>query len=293
MYFARSFLFGDDLRHRRQKAVHKSCQCSVVHAFGNAGEPTNVAEHDRHHSRLVTEDKLLGVRRELLNVVRQHIARERVADFALPRFYPQIASGIVLSNTLLSNGLCNSCQFLQWGYRTSALDTHNTAGTGGVRQDVAHINTWIAGVPSVTLPATGVGTFSGNALGSVVNNGASYLASGGFTNTYNFGNHTGMFTISNFDGKTVSGTVNGVGAGYSGSLSGSGLTGSAKGVRPRGVSSAIFPAILRPRRAGISRSRVRPISRPASLPAIADGQIRASPAAAREGLGISLSGSPR
>jgi hypothetical protein len=193
MYFARSFLFGDDLRHRRQKAVHKSCQCSVVHAFGNAGEPTNVAEHDRHHSRLVTEDKLLGVRRELLNVVRQHIARERVADFALPRFYPQIASGIVLSNTLLSNGLCNSCQFLQWGYRTSALDTHNTAGTGGVRQDVAHINTWIAGVPSVTLPATGVGTFSGNALGSVVNNGASYLASGGFTNTYNFGNHTGMF----------------------------------------------------------------------------------------------------
>jgi hypothetical protein len=52
---------------------------------------------------------------------------------------------------------------------------------------------------------------------------------GGFTNTYNFGNHTGAFTISNFDGKTVSWTVNGVGAGYSGSLSGSGLSGSAKG----------------------------------------------------------------
>jgi hypothetical protein len=39
----------------------------------------------------------------------------------------------------------------------------------------------------------------------------------------------GDVRISNFDGKTVSGTVNGVGAGYSGSLSGSGLTGSAKG----------------------------------------------------------------
>src|SRR5260370_36931091 len=38
-----------------------------------------------------------------------------------------------------------------------------------------------------------------------------------------------MFTISNFDGKTVSGTVNGIGAGYSGSLAGSGLTGSANG----------------------------------------------------------------
>ena len=140
-----------------------------------------------------------------------------------------VTSGVVPSNTLLPNGLCSSCQFLQWGYWTGALDTPNTAGTGAVRQDVAHINPWIAGVPSVTLPATGVGTFSGNALGSVVNNGASYLASGGFTNTYNFGNHTGMFTISNFDGKTVSGAVNGVGAGYSGSLSGSGLTGSAKG----------------------------------------------------------------
>ncbi len=140
-----------------------------------------------------------------------------------------VTSGVVPSNTLLPNGLCSSCQFLQWGYWTGALDTPNAAGTGAVRQDVAHINTWLAGVPSVTLPATGVGTFSGNALGSVVNNGAGYLASGGFTNTYNFGNHTGMFTISNFDGKTVSGTVNGVGAGYSGSLSGSGLTGSAKG----------------------------------------------------------------
>jgi hypothetical protein len=82
---------------------------------------------------------------------------------------------------------------------------------------------------STSLPATGIGAFSGNAFGSVVNSGASYLASGGFTNMYNFGNHTGMFTISNFDGKTVSGTVNGLGAGYSGSLSGSGLTGSAKG----------------------------------------------------------------
>ena len=74
-----------------------------------------------------------------------------------------------------------------------------------------------------------MGTFSGNAIGSVVNSGASYLASGGFTNAYNFSNHTGMFTISNFDGKTVTGTVNGIGAGYSGSLSGSGLTGSANG----------------------------------------------------------------
>ena len=140
-----------------------------------------------------------------------------------------VTSGVVPSNTLLPNGLCNSCQFLQWGYWTGALDTPNTAGTAVIRQDVAHINPWVAGVVSTSLPATGIGTFSGNAFGSVVNSGASYLASGGFTNTYNFGNHTGAFTIGNFDGKTVSGTVNGLGAGYSGALSGSGLTGSANG----------------------------------------------------------------
>jgi hypothetical protein len=147
------------------------------------------------------------------------------------QIYPRVAmvtSGTVPTNTLLPNGLCSSCQFLQWGYWTGELDTPNSAGSV-VRQDVAHINPWIAGVISSSLPATGVGTFAGNAFGSVVNNGASYLASGGFTNIYNFGNHTGAFTISNFDGKTVSGTVNGLGVGYSGSLSGSGLTGSAKG----------------------------------------------------------------
>jgi hypothetical protein len=139
-----------------------------------------------------------------------------------------VSSGTV-SNPLLPNGLCQQCQFLQWGYWTAVLDTPNAAGTAALRLDAAHINTWVAGVPSITLPAAGVGIFSGNAIGSVVNGGASYLASGGFTNRYDFGNHTGMFAISNFDGKTVSGTVNGIGAGYSGALSGSGLTGSANG----------------------------------------------------------------
>jgi hypothetical protein len=150
---------------------------------------------------------------------------------ASTQIYPRLAmvtSGTAPSNSLLPSGLCSSCQFLQWGYWTGELDTPNSAGTV-VRQDVAHINPWVAGVISTSLPATGIGTFSGNAFGSVVNSGASYLASGGFTNIYNFGNHTGAFTISNFDGKTVSGTVNGMGAGYSGALSGSGLTGSANG----------------------------------------------------------------
>ncbi len=141
-----------------------------------------------------------------------------------------VSSGVVSNNLLPSGGLCAQCQFLQWGYWTGTLDTPNAAETAVVRQDAAHINTWVAGIPSITLPATGTGSFSGNALGSVVNGGASYLAAGQFTNTYNFGTHTGAFAINNFDTRSFKGTVTGVGAGYSGALTGpAGFGGSANG----------------------------------------------------------------
>ena len=141
-----------------------------------------------------------------------------------------VTSGTVPVNSLLPNGLCQQCQFLQWGYWTGVIDTLNAAGTAVVRQDLAHINTWIAGIPAVNIPTTGVGTFTGNALGSVFNNGASYLASGGFTNSYNFGTQTGTVAISNFDGRNFAGTVQAIGNGlYQGSLSGSALTGQAIG----------------------------------------------------------------
>jgi len=164
-------------------------------------------------------------------------AASQINSTSLPTFssgsnlYPRlglVSSGTV-SNSLLPNGLCQQCQFLQWGYWTGVLETPNAAGTAAVRQDAAHINTWVAGMPSITLPAAGIGTFSGNALGSVVSGGASYLAAGGFTNSYNFGTHTGTVMISNFDSKTVTGTVNGVNAGYSGTLSGSGVSGPVNG----------------------------------------------------------------
>src|SRR6516165_608667 len=141
-----------------------------------------------------------------------------------------VTSGTVPVNSLLPNGLCQQCQFLQWGYWTGVIDTLNAAGTAVVRQDLAHINTWIAGIPAVNIPTTGVGTFTGNALGSVFDNGASYLASGGFTNSYNFGTQTGTVAISNFDGRNFSGAVQATGNGYYlGNLSGSGLTGQAIG----------------------------------------------------------------
>jgi trimeric autotransporter adhesin len=63
--------------------------------------------------------------------------------------------GLVTSNTVPSTSLLPAgvsycqCQYLQWGYWTGELDTPDAAGTGVIRRDVAHINTWVAGIPTI------------------------------------------------------------------------------------------------------------------------------------------------
>jgi hypothetical protein len=145
-----------------------------------------------------------------------------------------VNANAVPNNPLLPpTGLCQ-CQYLQWGYWGGEIDT---ASDGGARTDIAHINTWIAGIQTpaadianlTRLSATA--SYVGNALGSVNNNGASYLASGTFAETYHFGNFTGNLAISNFDGKNFSASISGAqrSPAYVGSLSGSNLSGNATG----------------------------------------------------------------
>ncbi len=67
----------------------------------------------------------------------------------------------------------------------------------------------IGGLPTVNLPTTGTGSFAGSITGSVLNNGASYVATGSFTNLYNFATNTGNFTATNFDGRTFGASVSG------------------------------------------------------------------------------------
>jgi hypothetical protein len=145
-----------------------------------------------------------------------------------------VTSATVPSSALLTNGLCQQCQFLQWGYWTGQADLPTPTGNAIAGTVTSHINTWVAGIPTIVLPTSGVGTFTGNALGSVFNNGASYLAAGGFTNTYDFGARAGTVAFSNFDGKNFGGQVaaaafSGRPSSYSGSLSGAGLTGAVQG----------------------------------------------------------------
>ena len=75
------------------------------------------------------------------------------------------------------------------------------------------------------------GSFNGTAIGFVQNQANNYAASGSFTNTYNFGQRSGVVQIQNFDGRSFTGNVS---AGsdwrtYGGSLAGSNLTGSVNG----------------------------------------------------------------
>jgi len=76
------------------------------------------------------------------------------------------------------------------------------------------------GVPTVTMPTSGVGSFSGTASGAISNNGANYSASSPFTETYNFGSNSGQLRISNLDGASYVSNLSGSGNTYSGSLFG-------------------------------------------------------------------------
>jgi hypothetical protein len=113
-----------------------------------------------------------------------------------------------------------TCQYLQWGYWTGQVTSTPTQGLGVNRTDRAYVNTWLAGTPTVTMPTSGVGTFNGAAVGTVFNNGASYVAAGGFSQTYNFGSQTGTVNITNFDGANYSAAVAGAGHVFAGSLTG-------------------------------------------------------------------------
>ena len=104
------------------------------------------------------------------------------------------------------------CQFLQWGYWGGDLRTGNSTDSSVSRIDRGHINTWVAGVATplndlnTLIGQSATGTYNGHAIGSVYNNGASYVAAGAFNGTYNFGTQSGTMAINNFDGRSFAAT---------------------------------------------------------------------------------------
>jgi len=127
--------------------------------------------------------------------------------------------------------LCTSCDFLKWGWWGTQVQTADPTDPSveGGRFSV-HLGTWVAGdiandadIANSDL-ANATGTFKGMAVGNVVSGGASYVAAGNMDMTYNFGERSGELNISNFDGRSFGGTMNGSVGGqatFHGDLSGS------------------------------------------------------------------------
>lgn len=129
-----------------------------------------------------------------------------------------------------------ACQFLQWGYWGGDLDTVDS--TGATRIDRGNINTWVAGVPTPLndlnslISQSATANYAGQAIGSVSNNGANYMAAGGFNGTYNFGTQTGSVTLKNFDifpQITASGSAPLSGANYTFGVNSGGVSGKVNG----------------------------------------------------------------
>ncbi len=143
-----------------------------------------------------------------------------------------------LPTSLLPSGASYcQCQYLQWGYWGGTLATGDATDSNVSRVDAGNINTWVAGAVTpltdlATLEGQGAtATYAGAAIGSVFNNGASYVAAGGFNGTYNFGTQSGTMTINNFDNNTftASGKAPLTGGNYTFAATGAGLTGTING----------------------------------------------------------------
>jgi trimeric autotransporter adhesin len=141
--------------------------------------------------------------------------------------------------SFLATGLCNGpCAYLQWGYWGGELDTP-ASGSNPARIDVGHLNFWVAGaMPTSAMDISSLagvnmtGVYNGNLVGSVVNNGAQYLATGGLQASYNFASQTGSFTVSHYDVLptfTASGKAPLTGSNYAFQVNSAGVTGAVNG----------------------------------------------------------------
>jgi hypothetical protein len=72
-----------------------------------------------------------------------------------------------------------------------------------------HLGNWIIGnqPDNNLLPEDGTATYSGNAVGTVINGSAQYIATGTMSSTMDFGTRSGTVSVSNYDSKNFSADV--------------------------------------------------------------------------------------
>ena len=160
----------------------------------------------------------------------------------------------VTGQTLSTNSdpFCEDCAFFEWGTFSTEVSFSNGQGT---TQYIDRINGWwVSGDLASTseidkFAASGAeATYNGDVVGSVIqgNDGRTYTATGNLWMGWNFATRSGELQINNFDGDKNFGTGPGnlkqVPSGanqFTGSLAGSGLTGSTTGSFVRGNDSPV------------------------------------------------------
>jgi len=117
-----------------------------------------------------------------------------------------------------SANLC-TCSFLSWGW------WGNTAGGEG--PGVGHMGNWVVGDLTVNadLPLSGTATYVGNAVGTVLNNGDQYIATGTMSATMDFSTRTGNVAIADFDGRSFGSSIAFPGSVFSGTSGATSING--------------------------------------------------------------------
>lgn len=104
------------------------------------------------------------------------------------------------ANAPRTSQICTGCSFMTWGWWGKA--------NGFESRSEAHLGNWIIGETpddAAIQSRTGTATYTGHAVGTVVNAGSQYIATGDLSATMDFGDRTGSIEISDFDGKATFG----------------------------------------------------------------------------------------
>lgn len=116
-----------------------------------------------------------------------------------------MVSSAVVPAKIFDNGdsaaICNACEFMTWGWWGRNV-------YGEINYTV-HLGNWIIGKQpeNSAIPTSGTATYNGNAVGTVVNGSAQYIATGAMTSTMDFGSRTGTVAVSGYDSKNFSADV--------------------------------------------------------------------------------------
>lgn len=100
-----------------------------------------------------------------------------------------------------SSDLC-TCSYLSWGWWGEAENVDSAITS-------AHMGNWVIGdiTDNVDMPASGTATYSGHAVGTVLNGGAQYIATGDLAASVDFAARTGNVNVTGFDGQSFGSSV--------------------------------------------------------------------------------------